>query len=134
MTTFVVSRDSSVGILTAMGRRAGVGFPAGTRGCSLLYSVQTGSGAHPATYQMGTGCFSAGIKRSGREAHHLHPSSAEVKNDRAITPLPHTDSWPSATLIKHRNNFTFTTGFRKLTPFANKFSKLSHFPRFPNTK
>jgi hypothetical protein len=32
------------------------------------------------------------------------PSSAEVKNDRAISPLPCTSSWHSAYLIKHRDN------------------------------
>jgi hypothetical protein len=54
-----------------MGWMAGVRFPLGTREFSLVHSIQIISGAHPA------------------------PSSAEVKNDGAIPPLP------------HRDNFTF---------------------------
>jgi hypothetical protein len=35
-------------------------------------------------------------QRSGREADHLPPSSAEIKNGRAIPPLLHTSSWHGA--------------------------------------
>jgi hypothetical protein len=41
-------------------------------------SVQTGPGAHPASYTMGTGSFQ-GVKRPGRGVYHPSPSSAEVK-------------------------------------------------------
>jgi hypothetical protein len=47
------------------------------------------------------------VKRPECEADHLHPSSAEVKNEEAILPLPHTSSWHNAQLIKHGNQFTF---------------------------
>jgi hypothetical protein len=44
--------------------------------------VQTGSGAHPASYPMGTwGSFPGGKERPGRDADHSPPSSAEVKNE-----------------------------------------------------
>jgi hypothetical protein len=44
--------------------------------------VQTGSGAHPASYPMGTGCSFPGSKaRPGRDADHSPPSSAKVKNE-----------------------------------------------------
>jgi hypothetical protein len=44
--------------------------------------VQTGSGAHPASYTMGTrGSFPGGKAQPGREADHSPPSSAEVKNE-----------------------------------------------------
>jgi hypothetical protein len=44
--------------------------------------VQTGSGAHPASYPMGTwGSFPGGKARPGRDADHSLPSSAEVKNE-----------------------------------------------------
>jgi hypothetical protein len=33
-----------------------------------------------------------GVKRQGREADHSPPSRAEIKNDRAVSPLPHTSS------------------------------------------
>jgi hypothetical protein len=36
------------------------------------------------------------VKRPGHEADHSPPSSAEVRNDGAIPPLPHTFSWHGA--------------------------------------
>jgi hypothetical protein len=47
-------------------------------GARLFASVQTGPGAHPASYTMGTGSF-PGVKRPGRGADHPPPTSAEVK-------------------------------------------------------
>jgi hypothetical protein len=45
----------------ATGWTAGVRFPVGERDFSLLRSVQTGSGAHPASYPMATeGSFPGG--------------------------------------------------------------------------
>jgi hypothetical protein len=64
--------------------------------------VQTGPGAHPASYTMGTGSF-PGVKRPGRGVNHLTPSSAEVKESRAIPVLPF---W--AFVACSRVNFTFT--------------------------
>jgi hypothetical protein len=51
------SRDSSLGI--ALGymlddRGSRVRLPAGAANSSLRYPVQTGSGAHPGSYPMGT--------------------------------------------------------------------------------
>jgi hypothetical protein len=44
--------------------------------------VQAGSGAHPASYTMGTGgSFTRGKARPGRDADHSPPSSAEVKKE-----------------------------------------------------
>jgi len=40
--------------------------------------VQTGLGAHPASYTVGTGS-SPGVNRPGRGVDHQSPSSAEVK-------------------------------------------------------
>jgi hypothetical protein len=57
----------SVASRQAAGWTAGVGFPAG-EDVSLLYNVQTGSGAHPASYPMSAGGFSPGVLSSGREA------------------------------------------------------------------
>jgi hypothetical protein len=55
-------------------------FPAGFRGCILLYSVQTGPGAHPASYSKCTGFISKEVKRPGRE-NLLLMSSERVLND-----------------------------------------------------
>jgi hypothetical protein len=76
------SRDSSVGI--ALGyplddRGSGVRFLAGAGNFFLHHRVQNGSGVHPASYPMGTGTLSLGVKRPSREADHLPPSDAEVK-------------------------------------------------------
>jgi hypothetical protein len=44
--------------------------------------VQNRSGAHPASYPMGTGgSFPRGKAWPGRDADHSPPSSAEVKNE-----------------------------------------------------
>jgi hypothetical protein len=81
------SRDSSVGIALGYGldcRGCRVRFPAEVGNFSLHHRVQNGSGAHPASYPMGTmGSFSG-----GREAEYLPPSSAEVKNAWSYTSTP----------------------------------------------
>jgi hypothetical protein len=41
--------------------------------------VRTGPGAHPASYKVGTGSLSQGVKRPGRDVDHPPLSSAEVK-------------------------------------------------------
>jgi hypothetical protein len=56
--------------------------PTGAEDFSSSPCVQTGSGAHPASYPVGTGSpFPGGIARPGRDAEHSSPSSAEVKNE-----------------------------------------------------
>jgi len=56
--------------------------------------LQTGPGAHPASYTMGTGSF-LGVKRSGCGIDYPPPSSAEVK-ERVDLYLysPSGPSWP----------------------------------------
>jgi hypothetical protein len=59
------SRDSSVGIALGYGledRGSRFRFPAGAGNFSLHHRVQNGSGAHPASYTMGTGGSSLGSK------------------------------------------------------------------------
>jgi hypothetical protein len=58
-------------------RAIGVLSPAGANDFSSVLCVQTGSGAHPASCQMGTG----GKARPGRDADHSLPSSDEVVNE-----------------------------------------------------
>jgi hypothetical protein len=43
--------------------------------------------------QWAPGTRSLVVKRKGREADHLPPSSEEIKNDGAISPFPHTSPW-----------------------------------------
>jgi hypothetical protein len=69
-----------------------VRFSVGARDFSHFPSVQTGSGAHPASYRMDTGGSFPGGKAAGDEADNS-PSSIEVKNSGATPLLPYTSSW-----------------------------------------
>jgi hypothetical protein len=81
----VRSRGSSGGIVSDCGlddRAVEVRSPTGAEDFSSSPCVQTGSGAQPASYPMGTGVsFPGGKVRPGRDADHSPPSSAEVKNE-----------------------------------------------------
>jgi hypothetical protein len=62
------SRDSSVGIALGYGldgRGSKFRVPAGAGNFSLHHRVQDGSGAHPASYPMGTRGFFPGGKAAG---------------------------------------------------------------------
>jgi hypothetical protein len=69
-------------------RGSRVRFPAGAGNVSLHHRVQSGSGAHPASYPMGTRALSVVVKRLEREADHSPPSSAEVKHAWSYTSTP----------------------------------------------
>jgi hypothetical protein len=71
------------------------------------------------------GTLSPGVKWPGREAEHLHPACAEVKNDWSYTSTTHTSLWRGIQLrsgcvfiawylVKPRFNFTFTL-YRTIT-------------------
>jgi hypothetical protein len=72
--------------------RSGDRIPVGAR---FFAPVQTDPGTHPASYTMGTGSLSRGVKRSGRGVDHPSPSSAEVKEwvELYLYP-PSGPSWP----------------------------------------
>jgi hypothetical protein len=98
-------------------------FLAGARNFYLHHRVQNGSGAHPASYPMGTRGSFPGVKLPGREADHSPPSSAEIKNARsyASTPQYFFTAW---CLVKHRDNFTLPfylcpSGVRFATVFGH---------------
>jgi hypothetical protein len=56
-----------------------VRFPAETGNFSLHHCVQNDAGAHPASYLMGIGALSLGVKHPRHEADHSLPSTVEVK-------------------------------------------------------
>jgi hypothetical protein len=63
----IIGRDSSVGVATGYGLDGpGVRISVGKR---FSAPVQTGPGAHPVSYTMGTGSFS-GVKRPERGVDH----------------------------------------------------------------
>jgi hypothetical protein len=78
----IMSRDRSVCIATGYeldDQMIGVRFSVKAGNFSLRHCVQTGSGAHPVSYPVSTGGSFPGVKRSGCEAGHSSPSTAEVK-------------------------------------------------------
>jgi hypothetical protein len=56
------------------------------RNFSILQNVQGGSGVHHSSYSVDTG-FVPGMKWPGPELNHLHPYSAEDKNDCCYTSI-----------------------------------------------
>ena len=71
--------------------RSGDRMPVGARFSAL---IQTGPGAHPASYTMGTGCY-PGVKWPGRGVDHPPPHSAEVKERVELYLYPTSGpSWP----------------------------------------
>jgi hypothetical protein len=76
-TTTTVTRDSSVGIAT----RYGLDSPGidSWWGARFSAPVQTGPGAHPASYTMGTGSFPGVKSGRGMTMAPSSPSGAEVK-------------------------------------------------------
>jgi hypothetical protein len=71
-----MGRDSSVGIATGYGLD-GPGIES-RWGATFYAPVQTGPGAYPALYTLGTGSF-PGVKWPGRGVDNLPLPSAEVK-------------------------------------------------------
>jgi hypothetical protein len=72
-----------------MGWTIGVRSLTGAEDFSSSPCIQTGSGAHPASWPMDTGGpFPGGKARPGRDADHSPPSSAEVKNKLELYLLP----------------------------------------------
>jgi len=69
-----MGQDSSAGIVIRY-RLDGLGIESWW---GVSAPIQTGPGAHPASYTMGTGSF-PGVKRPGCGIDHPPPSSAEVK-------------------------------------------------------
>jgi hypothetical protein len=67
---------------------AEVRFLVGARYSCLIHSIQTRSGAHPASYPMGTGGSSLEVEQPWREGDHSLPSSAKVMNGGPMPPHP----------------------------------------------
>jgi len=64
-------------------------------GARISAPVQTGPGAHPASYTMDSGSFPA-VKRPGRDVDHPPPSTAEVKErvEELYIYFPSGPLWP----------------------------------------
>jgi hypothetical protein len=73
--SLIVDRDSSVDIAT---RYWLDGWGSNPGGGEIFESVQTGPGAHPASFTMSTRSFPR-VKPSDRGVNHPSPSTAELK-------------------------------------------------------
>jgi hypothetical protein len=83
-------------------------FPVGAGNFSLHHRVQNGSGAHPASYSMGTGALSLGIKRPGREA----DPSVQCRGQEWAEPYLHSPNipWRGPQFKKKHGDFTLFYG------------------------
>jgi hypothetical protein len=70
---------------------------------STIYVVQTGSGAHLASYEMG---ISPEVTRPGSESDHSPPATADWE---IVDLYIHTPSWPSAQLVTHKETLLFSS-------------------------
>jgi hypothetical protein len=105
----VWSRDSSVGIVTGYGmddRGVGVRVPVGSRIVPSPRRPDRFWGP-PSLLFNGHGRLSPWIKRPGRETDNSLQLVPKSRIRGSIHPLPHTPSWRSAQLVKHRDNFIF---------------------------
>ena len=96
-------RDGSVDIAT----RYGLDDPRieSRWGARFSAPVQTGPGAYPASYKMGTGFFQR-VKRPGRGVDHPPPSRAEVKE--RVELYLYFPSWTFVACSRVNITFTFT--------------------------
>ena len=96
-----MGRLSSAGIATRYGLD-GAGIES-RWGASFSAPFQTGRGAQPASYAMGTGSF-PGLKRRGRGVDHPPTSSAEVEGRVELCICSSALSWP---VLGRNVTFTF---------------------------
>jgi hypothetical protein len=74
----------------------------------FLQNIQTGAGAHQASYSMGTGGAFPGLKQPGSEVNHLPPPNVEVTNEWS-----HTSNSPTCFQCMGRKHHNFTS-FKKM--------------------
>jgi hypothetical protein len=87
-----------------IGKGCGLDVPGSIPRSARLFSITStpAKGSTQVSIWWVTGILSAGVKWQGREADHLPPSSAKVKNYGDLPPSSSMSSWHSALLIKHR--------------------------------
>jgi hypothetical protein len=106
-----------------------VRFPVEAGNFYLHHRVENGSGAHPASYPMGTGGSFPGVKRPGREADHSPPFSAEVEEwVELYLHSPNTPSWRGAQLKAQGQLYLFCIGH--LAPLMLKHFITSSYDTF----
>jgi hypothetical protein len=126
----VVTTSNFLSMLTGTGLR----FPAGTGNFSLHHLVQNDSGAHRASYQMGSRASFPGDKAVGAWSWSLTSTYCRGQIVRgAIPPLPNSPSWRGAYYKKaqgqlllyftlHYFNFTLSSPLTSISPLHGAFS------------
>jgi hypothetical protein len=110
------SRDISVSMALGYGlddRDSRVRFPAGAGNSSLHHRVQNGSGAHPASYPMGTNGSFPGGKAAGAWSSPLTNYYRRQRMGGTIPPLPSTPPRRGAQL-KRRDKFILTLPWNRM--------------------
>jgi len=118
-----VCRDSLVVIAT----RYGLGGPGieSRWGARVSATVQTGPGAHPASYIMGTGSF-PGVKRPWRGVDHPPPPSAEVEGRVELYIYsPSGPSWPVLGRTQPLLSLSLLSIYPSIHPFIHPSIHLS---------
>jgi hypothetical protein len=102
-----MSRDNSISIERSYGLNDRGSIPSMSK--KFVSSPVSKPALEPTqtTLQYLSVVVSLGLKRPGREADRIPPSTAEIMNGGVTPPHPHTSPWRRALLIKHRDNFTF---------------------------
>jgi hypothetical protein len=108
----LLSLESSV----SGGGLDGRGSYPGRRSYLFSLNVLTNSGAHSASYPMGTRDSFPGVKPPGRETGHSAPSIAEVDCVTLYLHSPITPSWRGAQ--KESTRTTLTLPLRERGPFS----------------
>jgi hypothetical protein len=94
-------RDSSVGIVLSCGLETGVRLPAAAKVFTFSTESRPALGPNQPPIQ-----WVPAVKRPDREADNSLPSSAEVKNGEAVSPLPHIRHGVALHSLNTRDNFT----------------------------
>ena len=79
-------------------RRLATGWTAQVRDFSSFLCVQTGPGVHSASFKMGTGGSSPGIKAAERRT--SHPTSSSCRGYVYVNPRIHIPSGPSRPVME----------------------------------
>jgi hypothetical protein len=110
-----LTRDRQFGVATRLPVGTAEGSIAGRCSSSFFQNMQTGSGAYPASYSVGTGALSVGDKVPVAWSCHSPSSSAEVTSTWkcAFTCLSAFMAW---CMIKHRHNVTFSYPLAYIVP------------------
>jgi hypothetical protein len=106
-----MNRDSSVGIALGYGlddRGSRVRFPVEAGNFSLHHRLQNGSGAHPASYPMGTRGSFSGCKAAGAWSWPLTSIYCRGQRVRGAIPQHPQYAFIAWCLVKHSDNFNFT--------------------------